>query len=262
MKRSALSTCVAAFFFASVSISQAQVTTYFGDANGSPRDLTVANASRNLFLSQLGINGTDNFDSYPVFPSPPPPTYTLAGVGTTYTSNGTLIGFDGGFGGNLSTSPTQFLLANAVSPSGPFGPTNDFIFSNKIQAFGIYFIQAGDGSNSNSFTVTLKDGPAGTPRTVNIDGVPVGNGSGPALVFSGRQFDNAFFFGITDNVFFDRVTITNTSSQDGVIFDDLTIGFTTAVPEPATYALIGGILALGYGRNRYLKRIAAKNKGY
>ena len=90
LKRTASYLLLAVIFFASTHVATAQstVTTYFGDSNTIPRDLTVPNTARNTFLSQFGITGTDNFESYPAsnniaMPVPPPAVYTVAGVPVT-----------------------------------------------------------------------------------------------------------------------------------------------------------------------------------
>jgi hypothetical protein len=255
LKRTITHAYLAAFFLASASVASAQVTTYLGDSNASPRDLTVPNATRATFLSQFAVTGTDNFEGYTPF-VPPPPTLTLAGVPTTYSTNGTFIGIDTVQQGSFSVSPVQFLSGNLVldaqgNPIG-VGLTNSFVFSTLVQGFGVYVVNAGDAGNSNTFTVTLQDGPGGTARVYPINANS--DGSGSPLTFTGRQFDSTFYFGIEDPVFFDRVTITATSNQDGLVFDDLSVGFISAVPEPTTYALIGSIGLAIAGRRYWLRR--------
>jgi len=252
VKRTASFACLAAFFLASASVASAQVTTYFGDSNAFPRDLTVPKATQATFLSQFAVTGTDDFESYAPF-APPPGTLTLAGVPTTYSTTGSLVGINTQQQGSFAVSGFQFLTSNLTfdNQGNPTGAnlTTSFLFSTPIKGFGAFFVNVGDLSNSNTLTITLQDGPAGTPRVIPINGNS--DGSGSPLTFAGRQFDATFYFGISDPTPFDRVTITGTSNQDGLVFDDLSIA---AVPEPTTYALIGGIGLAVVGRRYWLKR--------
>lgn len=224
---------------------QAQVSTYFGDANSIPRDLSAANVARTSFLNSFVASGTDNVESYFGYmgvpdPFPPSPGLTNLGYGVTATTNTAFVAHDPfGF---YPTSGNQFLVAN-------FFGNNVFTFNQPINGFGLFLIQSGDGSNVNSFQVSLQLG-AGPVRTYpingNADGTGVGNGTGSPLSFGpGRADNNAFFFGIRDTDAFDSFTIVaavNTGA-DGVLYDDLSVGFIAAVPEPTTYALMGCIIA-------------------
>ena len=70
---------------------------------------------------------------------------------------------------------------------------------------------------------------------------------GPTGTFRpGRATEAVFFFGAIDVAPFNRVTLTKSTVNDGIdgiLFDDVTIGF-SSVPEPASLAL-GGAAAAG-----------------
>ena len=245
---------------ASASAVSAQVTTFFGDNSSFPRDLTVPNQARDLFMASFATHkGTDDFEGYTPFTAPA--VYNIASLGITYTSNMTFVNANQPPSFVLAVSGTQFTFGNGDPLPPPFGTgiiglTNSFVFSQPVQGFGIYFVQVGDAV-TNSFTLTLQDGPAGTPRVIPVNAS--GNLLDPPDTFgSTRAFDSTFFFGVVDSAFFDRVTITATSNQDGIVFDDLSVGFINAVPEPTTYALIGTVLAGVYGARQYQRRRAAK----
>lgn len=271
MKRIGLFALSAAILFAFVNTATAQVATYFGDSTYPPpnftRDLNAANIARTVFLSQFASSGTDGFEAYPFStfsnPVPPPALYSVSGVPVTYTSNMSFIGNDPSGPAPFSVSPNQYASGNFVLDGNGniigIGLTNNYTFSTLINGFGIYFINVADGF-PNSFTITLQNGPGGTPRPYPINAS--GNLNDPPDVFSGRQFDSAFFFGIKDTLPFDRVTITGvapTSGFDGMVFDDLTIG--VAIPEPSTYALIGGLSLAGFGGYLYKRRKEMQKQG-
>ncbi|MFT3878924.1 MAG: PEP-CTERM sorting domain-containing protein [Gemmatales bacterium] len=267
MRRTSRYAFLAAFFLAGASAASAQTTTtYFGDSTGTfgARNMTAPNAAQALFLSQFANFGTDNFESYlastqvpPVF-NPPPAVYNgINGVAVTYTANAITVGSDPGF--QFSTSPVQYL--SEASQVG-VNQVMTFAFSRPVQGFGAFFINVADGV-TNSFTVTLQNG-AGPARNYAIDVPTVTNGTGigngTPNNFSGRQFDSAFYWGIKDTDPFDQVTITAASNQDGVLFDDLSVGFITAIPEPGTVALIGGLGLAGVGGYFYKRRQNVKKQ--
>ena len=107
----------------------------------------------------------------------------------------------------------------------------------------------------NQFTLELF-----SKQTQVTKSIPVnfsGNGTGlPTSFGPGRNQDGVFFFGVRDTDPFDIVTIKGLDNNggDGILYDNVSIGFITGVPEPATYALIGGLATIIYGRYRYQKR--------
>ncbi|HMO34623.1 MAG TPA: PEP-CTERM sorting domain-containing protein [Gemmatales bacterium] len=219
------------------SITQAQITTFFGDSNAFPRDLSVPQATQTSFLSSFANTGTDDFESYAIFSAPP--VYTIPSVGVTYTADFTFVNANAqGF--NLSVSGSQFVFGNGDPFGNGISLTNSIVFSTPVNGFGMFFVNVGD-SVANSFTIALQEGAGGTPRVYPINAS--GDGTGNPLNFSGRNGDATFYFGIRDTTPFDRVTITASSNQDGIVFDDLSVGFIAAVPEPTTYALVGIVLA-------------------
>ncbi len=229
----------------------AQVSTFFGDSNAFPRDLTVPNQASANFHASFASSGTDNLESYT--PGTTPAIYNIAGVGVDYTSTFAFVNANqGGF--NLSVSGINFAFGLGNPFTGEISPFNSLVFNRQVNGFGMYFVNVGD-TFANSFTVTLQDGAAGTPRVVPINANS--DGSGSPLNFSGRNGDATFFFGVRDTEFFDRVTITASSNQDGIVFDDVSVGFIAAVPEPTTYALMGCIIAGAggwYARKRKLQK--------
>lgn len=241
MKRTVFLASLALLLTQATSAS-AQVTTFYGDSNAFPRDLTVPLSTQTSFLSFIGASGTNNFDSYVPF-LPPPGAMGFPGLPTTVSTDATFIGIDTQQQGSFSVTAPQFLSSSLILDINgqPIGAnlTTSFVFSDRINAFGAFFVNVGDLSNSNVLSVTLQDGPAGTPRNFLINsGTP----------FQGRNFDATFFYGIHDAVPFDRVFINATSNQEGFVLDNISIN---AVPEPTTYALIAGIGLAGYATFRY-----------
>ena len=130
-------------------------------------------------------------------------------------------------GSNSFTSP--------IWPGVPPATANDpgipdvFNFSAPVTGFGSFFSNAGDGA-ANTITFVLENTGLGTSKNVIVGPLP-----------GGASFDNVFFFGVTDTDPFNRVTMIESLDFDGILLDDVTIGF---VPEPSSMVLLAGMSAL------------------
>lgn len=222
----------------------AQITTFLGDDN--PRGaLTNSFAARNNFISSFALTGTENFDGYAPFS---PPALSFGGAtAASATSNAFFVIDDSNIGSVFSVSHDKLLLGNYLD-------NNVFNISRPINGFGLFFVNAGDAV-ANQFTLDLFSYQTGITKSIPVN--LTGNGTGAPTTFGpGRQADAVFYFGVRDTDPFDQVTIRSlfTDGSDGVLYDDVSIGFISGVPEPTTYALIGGLGAIIYGRYRYQKR--------
>ncbi len=219
-------------FAATASAVQA---TFFGldDPKGA---LPNSTAARNSFLATLSSSGTDTLESFPNNTAFPALVFGATGVVTT-SSSGNVVTF----------APLAVSGSNALFEFGPGvdggAPIDDvFTFNQPVTAFGSFFSQSGDDPTTPNFmTLKLENVGLGTSSLV-----PVGQ-LGP-----GAGFDNVFFFGVTDTQPFDRVTIMEAHDFDGILLDDLTVGY--LVPEPSAMALVavGCIAAVlaRFGRRR------------
>lgn len=214
----------AACLLAVAGVCDAQIATYFG--NDDPRG-TLANsfAARAAFQSALTSFGTDNIEGYDPFT--PDPMLTFGGLGVTAATDVDFVGETSFY----AVSGNRFLLSR-IDFDGTNGTPNlpsVFTLSSAVTAFGMFFVNVGDPPNSTDLSIRLEN-------TVTLTDKTIGIGS-----FSGRQLDATFFFGITDFEPFNRVTIlpsTAGGNVDGMVFDDVTVGF-AAVPEPASLSLLG-----------------------
>ncbi len=204
-------------------------TPHFGDDN--PRGtFTNSFAAQANFLATLSSFGTDNIESHTPFVGPP--ILSFGATGITSTTNVEFVAQEP----SLAVSGIQFMLDTAVA-------SDVFTLSAPVNAFGLFIVQSGDLGNINTISLVLEN-----TLTMTSKNVPVGT-FGP-----GRDFDNVFFFGVTDTDPFNRITIVESLDGDGTLYDDVTVGF-LAVPEPSTYALIGaGLAVVGFARWRQLRR--------
>jgi hypothetical protein len=232
MFRSSLVTVTALLGFAGASHAQ---TPFFGDDN--PRGtFTNSFAARNAFLAALSSSGTDNIESYAPFT--PDPTLTFGGTGITATTDVDFVAPEP----TLAVSGTQFLVDRGDGP-------DVFTLSTAVTGFGLFVVQAGDAANQTTITMRLENTVLNTTKDITIGTF------GP-----GRDFDSVFFFGIIDSAPFNRVSLLETPSDagDGTLYDDITVGFAAAVPEPASLALLGlaagGALAGGKFMRRSRRR--------
>lgn len=220
-----------------------QVTTFVGSDN--PRGtITNSFAANTAFLSSFALTGTDTMESYPVFA---PTSLSFPGTSATAANNCPFVIDDTNIGATFSISPNKLLVGNFAVPDA-----NVFQLSRPVNGFGLFIVNAGDAA-ANQFTLQLFSSQTGITKNIpmRLDGLTSG---APDTFGPGRASDAVLFLGVRDTTPFDMVTISTlaNSTQDGLLFDNASIGFITGVPEPTTYALIGGILALGYGRHRYV----------
>lgn len=203
-------------------------TTYFGldDPRGT---LTNSLNARGNFLATLVASGTDNLESFAN--GTPAPTLVFGATGVTATTNLAFI---------ATFPPLAESGANAVLDAGPAtasdpGIPDVFNLSAPVTAFGSFFANAGDGG-ANTITFVLENTVLATSKSVVVG--PLGPGA---------TFDNVFFFGVTDTTPFNRVTMIESLDFDGILLDDVTIGF---VPEPSSIVLLAGVSALALLRLR------------
>lgn len=211
-------------------------TVYFGDDN--PRGaLTNSFAARASFFAALnpGQFQTNDIEGLAAFTFDPVLAFPALGIN---------VATDVEFVGDEAPTPFYSISGTKVlfgrndgfPPGGLPNLPNVFTMSTPVTAFGFFMTEVGDLANDTTLTLQLENIGLATSKFIAM-------GS-----YSGRQPNAAFFFGVTDTTPFDRVTIhkqTAGNANDGVTFDDITVGF-ASVPEPGTMAL-AGLAALGLG---------------
>lgn len=173
-------------------------------------------------LASFGVETVDLIDT-DVPPFGFNPTLTFGGTGITATANGALV----------QDAPTYQIGTRALLETDTFGPQVNTVFSftQHITAFGLFVIQGGDeGSppsqtnNDNPTTFRLRDAVTNLFTDVVVQVGP------------GWLENNVFFFGVTDTVPFNEVSILETGDlADGMLYDNIVAGY--AVPEPGTLLL-------------------------
>jgi hypothetical protein len=206
--------------------------------NNRPAVQAAALAVENSFLATLSSYGTEKYDSGITTGFSSSQALTFGATGVTGVSQ-----FSGVFTipslPNVISTPNALVMQPAAT-SNPNPYANDFTFSAPVTAFGSYFIQAGDGA-ANTLTLRLQNTLLGTTKDVVMGTV------GPSA-----NFNNVFYFGITDTDPFNKVTVLPSLSGDGILIDNTTVG-TVAIPEVGSLTLlaIGSVVPVVlYARRR------------
>ena len=209
----------------------AQAATFYG-YTGVPNGVVSgdAKAAHDAFVGSLVTSSVEDFESFAVGQALP---LSLSFEGSAGTVAATVTGQGAvreAFNGLFPTSPSRELYA-----SGDLS----IAFANPTYAFGFYATDVSD--LGAALTVTFNGGASGSYQVTSAAGRPSGN---------------LLFFGITSDQAISSVSLTGATAADGFGFDDLTIGTTAAVPEPATWAMfIGGFGLIGGAMRRREKRI-------
>ena len=223
-------------FVAFTGIASATPVTFSGeDLTGVNGDRTLSNAAYTDFLAEIDELGTADFDSYSNRTRGPLAldfgngmTATLSGSGRVSNSNG---------GGRWATSGSRYWSAK----------TGDFTvsFSEAITAFGFFGTDIGDFGGNASLSVNYVDGSQGTLSLGNTVGQN-GSTNGSVLFYG--------FFEVDANKAFTSISFLNSSNSDYFGFDDMVVGNSAPVPEPATMFLFGtGLAGLAAGVRRKKK---------
>jgi PEP-CTERM motif len=222
--------------------ARAGFTTYFGIDQGNGTPPTTPNlslAARTSFVSALGTVGVENFESYGVGTPPASLSFTGSGVTATatYAAGESINNVPDN--GAFATSGTHYLDSQGVRD-------DHLVFSSPVAGIGFYVTDISDGGTAPdqiSVVATLAGGGTKTFTT---------------SVTTGNSNANVLFFGVvgTDpSELFSGVEILNTFSTEGDVhgIDDITVGLTTAVPEPSSLLMLGIGLA-GLAGNRWRRR--------
>jgi hypothetical protein len=203
--------------------------TFFGEdvnrAGGSSvvSPINSANTQASFFASLSSV-GTDSFESFSTGAFAPL-TLNFSGLNTAVLSgNGTVVsGSDAG--GRAPFSGTQYLLTSA-------GAAFTLRFSSPVSAFGFYGTDVGD--YGGQVLLILTD-TAGRMTTLTVPSTIVADGS---------TTGSALYFGFYDlAASYASVIVLDTSAVDVFGFDSFSVGTprpNNAVPEPGTYAMLGG----------------------
>lgn len=207
--------------------------TYYGFDN--PRGaLTHSSAARNQFLATLSSYGIETFESVPTFVANP--NLSFPGTDITATTQTSFV---------FAFPPYPVSGTRALTDKGPGkldgDPFDDvFQFSQPVTAFGSYFVNVGDALE-NTVTLVLENSVLGTSKEIVL----------PTHAPPNIAVDSTFFFGVTDSDPFDRVILKESKDFDGIILDDMIVGYVREVPEPGTITLAtvaALVLGLAYRR--------------
>lgn len=213
----------------SVAVADAAPITFFGQDAGPGNDIArlashaTADNAQTQFFNALSSKTTVTLEGLANGTNAVP--FTLGaingnltggvGMGTQSISSGT-----DNFGGYPISGDVLWVLdANTFT----------ITVSSPVTAVGFYGIDIGDASGSLSVALN-----GGAPIPVALTSLTSGN---------------VLYFGLTDLVGFNTITINNSFAADRFNFDDFTVGFANEdpnlapTPEPATLLLLGTSLA-------------------
>ena len=183
-----------------ISSAQGGVSIYIGGPDPSKFLMADSLAKRAQFLATLASYGIEDLETLRGVANP---TFTFDGVDITGVTGFTnpVVGFS-----SFAVSGTNFLWDSE-------GEDDWIHFSEPITAFGTYITQGGDAL-ANNLTVRLENTALETSKEVFI-----------AQLGPQDPDANVRFIGITDTDPFDRISFIESNDYDGLLFDDLIVGF-------------------------------------
>ena len=206
-------------------------TMFIGSDPGASAPGTNSIAAATAFDTAASSIGTESFIT---FESPLVATNSAANQTITLNANVSVSG-SGGLGIDISNTPrgSAIYFGGNTTPGGSQwldvdAGTATFTFVRPIQYFGAY-LGGLQGSNVGQETITFSDGSSQTV-TVNIPLLS----SGFAFVGFTDANAQALISSVSVNVLSDTISI-----------DDVRYGPLSAVPEPASGALLGGVFLVG-----------------
>lgn len=175
------------------------------------------------FQQNLGVFGTESFESLPSFQYLPPLHFGSSGILANVTDSEPLgASFVNDFA-PLSFSPPKGLFTFALETT--------FTFNRPINAFGTYLIGAGGQGLDLTVDLFLENTLLGTSRQVDVSTFP-----------ADADLLNTAYFGVIDRAQpFNRVTLRR-NGFNSIELDSITAGH--ALPEGGTTA---ALLAVGLG---------------